>query len=177
MPHGDIMDTMIIRKTEEKDVEQVLALFDDARSVMHASGIPQWTGVYPGRADVLKDIADGSSYVLVTDEGDTAATVCIRFEKDPNYAVIEGAWPDDEPYAVIHRIAVGSRWKRQGLAAKLISYASSLAVERHVDELRIDTHEKNLPMRGLVGSQGFVFCGTVHMLSDGTPRMAFSRKL
>ena len=45
---------------------------------------------------------------------------------------------------------------------------------RQCEILRIDTHENNAPMRGLLRKLGFVQCGTVH-LADGSPRLAFER--
>lgn len=167
---------MNIRKTEISDIPAVLAVFDEARTGMREAGIPQWSGTYPGEADVLQDIADGCSYVLCSG-GQVAATACIRFAEDPNYQKIDGKWPQDVPYGVIHRIASGRDWKKKGCATLLLRHALSLAEEKGITQLRIDTHEKNRPMRAWIAKNGFSCCGTVYMKSDGTPRLAFWRNV
>lgn len=167
---------MNIRKTEIGDIPAVLAVFENARAGMKAAGIPQWSGSYPGKEDVLKDIADGSSYVVCIGET-VAATACIRFEEDPNYLEIDGHWLQSGPYGVIHRIAAAENRKRQGCASLLLQYALSLAAEKGASHLRIDTHEKNIPMRTWIAKNGFSYCGIVYMKSDGTPRLAFCRKV
>ena len=42
------------------------------------------------------------------------------------------------------------------------------------DDLRIDTHRDNAPMRGALEKLGFVPCGTV-TVDDGTERIAYEK--
>ena len=87
-------------------------------------------------------------------------------EKDPTYSVIvDGEWPNDEPYGVIHRIASSGRVK--GVLAKCVEFAKKSA-----DNLRIDTHEENLVMQSALSKLGFEKCGII-FLENGDPRIAF----
>ncbi|MBR2989987.1 MAG: GNAT family N-acetyltransferase [Solobacterium sp.] len=172
-----------IRPAEEKDLNGMMIVVEEARAYFKEHGIPQWqephpgeTHLYPGRPDLLKDIAKGGSYVMV--EGDEVAGLCgIAFAADPNYTVIDnGAWLNDHPYGVIHRIAVKADRKGQGLAKQFFRFAETLAAEHGIHDLRGDTHELNQSMRRLFTSMGYTECGTVYMV-DGAPRVAYHKVL
>ena len=63
---------------------------------------------------------------------------------DPTYAVIyDGAWPSDEPYGVVHRIASAGTVKGAG------AYCLNWAFEQ-CQNLRIDTHKDNFVMQNLL---------------------------
>ena len=61
-----------------------------------------------GRKLIRREIADGHSFVCIGEEGDIVGTFCFIPGEDPAYRVIyEGAWLNDEPYALIHRMVIG----------------------------------------------------------------------
>lgn len=169
------MECMEIRRTEERDIPAVVALYDAAREYMQESGIPQWTADYPNAFDVIEDIKKQSSYVLV-DKEEVIATACISFGEDVCYRVIEGKWMNERPYGVIHRIVVKPEQKGNDLAGKFLKEAVRLAAEVGVIDLRIDTHAKNMAMRKWIAKHGFAYCGIIHV-EDGTPRFAYQKEL
>ena len=156
---------MDIRKTVEGDVPRLMTIFSEARSYMAANGNPhQWVG-RPTAEDVLTDIRNGHSYVCV-DDGEVVGTFAYIPGPDPTYAVIyEGAWPDDEPYGVIHRIA-GSKGAH-GVVAAAFRWAFA-----QCDRMRIDTHKDNRIMQHLLMENGFSYCGVI-LLADGDSRLAY----
>lgn len=57
---------------------------------------------------IRREIADGHSFVCIGEEGDVVGTFCFIPGEDPAYRVIyEGAWLNDEPYALIHHMVIG----------------------------------------------------------------------
>ena len=44
---------------------------------------------------------------------------------EADYAVIDGAWLNDEPYFAFHRVCVSEAHKGKGLAASLFSYSET----------------------------------------------------
>lgn len=158
---------MYIRKTTTNDLPRVMAIFQEARAYMAANGNPhQWVN-RPTEKDILTDIREGHSYVCV--DGETVVgTFAYIPGPDPTYArIYDGAWPDDAPYGVIHRIA-GSKGAR-GVAAAAFQWGFG-----QCDRMRIDTHEDNHIMQALLQKYGFSYCGVI-LLSDGTPRLAYFR--
>ncbi|HIX52047.1 MAG TPA: GNAT family N-acetyltransferase [Candidatus Lachnoclostridium stercoripullorum] len=159
---------MDIRKTEERDIEKVLSIYEQARKFMAEAGNPgQWTGGYPAEEDLRRDMERGGSYVCL-ENGEIAATFFFLVAEEPTYRVIrEGKWLNEEPYGVVHRVASASRGR--GLA----SYCLSWCLEQ-CHNVRIDTHRDNIPMQNMLGKLGFVRCGIVYM-EDGSERIAFQR--
>jgi hypothetical protein len=76
---------------------------------MAENGNPtQWAqNKWPPEEVLRKDIEKGISYVCLKEERIVGSFVFIEGKDiEPSYKVIEeGAWLDDSPYGVIHRIA------------------------------------------------------------------------
>ena len=161
---------MQIRKTTKKDLNIVMEIYAHARSFMAENGNPtQWSGSYPSEDIILRDISVGASYVCVDDDsGEIEAVFMFDEYEDPTYAVIEdGAWPNDRPYGVLHRIA--SRGRKKGVA----SFCMQWCFEQ-CGNLRCDTHDDNKIMQHVMKKNGFVYCGRIYV-EDGTPRVAFQK--
>jgi ribosomal protein S18 acetylase RimI-like enzyme len=58
----------------------------------------------------------------------------------------------------------------------MMLYAEELALQRGVNNIRVDTHNDNIAMQSLLNNLGFVFCGEITLLS-GAPRIAFQKVL
>ena len=159
---------MIIRKTAPADIEPVMQIYAEAREFMSESGNPeQWGENHPPRDFIERDIREGKSYVCEENEK-ILAVFYFAVEREPAYDVIEGQWLGDAVYGVIHRIAKG-RGAPKGAGRFCIDWCYA----QH-GNIKIDTHEANLPMRRLLGSLGFVYCGIVNYHGYGE-RMAFQK--
>ena len=157
---------MEIRHTTTADIDAVMQMYDNSRSVMRADGNnTQWLG-YPTREYVEEDIACGASRIIV-DDGAPIGTFAVVPGIEPTYGVIvHGRWIDDvTPYATVHRMAAMPGV--HGIADIGFRYAKEA-----FPHLRVDTHADNRPMRHILQKQGFVYCGIVFM-TDGTERDAY----
>lgn len=169
---------MEIRKATERDIDEIVEVFNDAKKSMKAAGINQWGDDYdgyPSEWEARHDIDNGSGYVIC-EEGHVIGYTAIMFSEDINYKRIDGAWLNDAPYGVIHRTSILSSYKGKGLAGMFFAYAEKLAKEAGIHNLRIDTHKDNAPMQHCVAKHGYTYCGVVYMVSgDGSPRDAFQK--
>ncbi|MBR2318123.1 MAG: GNAT family N-acetyltransferase [Bacteroidaceae bacterium] len=159
---------MYIRKATYNDIPALMKLFECAKSIMRASGnLHQWGSGYPSLEVVRHDIDNGTCYVSSTYEnGEIEATMAFIPGPDPTYSVIEdGEWLNDNPYFVIHRIAVAKPGK--GYARRLLEWA----FERTAN-VRVDTHRDNVIMRHILQKFGFRRCGVIY-LANGSARDAF----
>ena len=100
---------MEIRHSTEKDFDRIMEIYAIARKFMADHGNPnQWGPTnWPPAKCIWQDIENGKSYVCVHD-GKVVGTFFYDYGKDvePGYLNIEdGAWKDDSPYSVVHRIA------------------------------------------------------------------------
>ena len=158
----------MIQKATLAQLPEILKLYAQARMFMAQNGNPdQWGNAYPPEEMIREDIENGKSYVNL-ENGHIRAVFYFAVEEDSTYSYIEGAWLNDAPYGVIHRIAVGESGK--GVAAECIRFA----YER-CGNLRIDTHEKNIPMQRCLAKNGFARCGIIY-LEDGDPRIAYQKE-
>ena len=160
---------MEIRRAKTENLDKILQIYEQAKIFMRQQGNHnQWTGGYPGAETILEDIARGEFFLCMEKE-EILGVFCFFCRPDPTYAKIyDGAWLNDEPYGVIHRIAVSAH--RKGVAAACYEYALT-----QCDNLRIDTHTDNIPMQRSLAKNGFTYCGVIH-LANGDPRIAFQKK-
>ena len=157
----------MIQKADISQLPRILEIYEKARAFMAESGNPdQWGTGYPPEEMIRQDIRDGKSYVNLKGEH-IQAVFYFAVEADPTYGYIEGEWLNDDPYGVIHRIAVDGSGR--GVAAECFAFAA-----QHCENIRIDTHEKNIPMQRCLTKNGFTRCGTIY-LEDGDPRIAYQK--
>ena len=161
---------MIIKPCTVDQIDDAMRIFDDARAYMRANGNQnQWNNGYPSREVILQDI-NANRFFGVYDENKLVCVFMMMVGIDPNYNVIyDGSWLNDEPYAVIHRIATTVHGK--GLAEMCYDFALA-----HCNNLRIDTSSENYPMQKSLLKNGFKLCGVIH-LANGDPRLAYHKTI
>lgn len=166
----DTAKNLHIRKATEGDLGRIMDIYAIARAFMAEHGNPnQWgpTG-WPPESLVRSDIARGTCHVCECD----GQVVCVFYydfgtDIEPTYVRIEdGAWIDESPYGVVHRIASDGSVK--GVGSACILWALD-----QCGHLRIDTHGDNVVMQHLLEKLGFVHCGTIYVEEDDFPRLAY----
>ena len=156
----------MIRKATYSDIESIMPIYDSARNFMRSRGnTVQWVNGYPSEQQVRRDIDNGNLYVGTIDER-IAFVFAFILGEDPTYSRIDdGQWLDDAPYGTIHRLATLAIEK--GAFESCLRYCLKI-----IDNIRMDTHEQNLPMRKIAERFGFVRCGIIYVAA-GTPRIAY----
>jgi len=161
-----------IRPATPQDLDSILPIIDEARQIMRENGnSTQWTNGYPSREVIANDIANKAAFVCeMQDKIVGYFSFLAGKNPEPTYNSIEGgAWLNDNPYGVIHRLASGR--KARGIARAAFNFAFS-----KIDTIRVDTHNDNIPMQNYLKKNGFVYCGVIYV-NDGTPRDAFQKTL
>ena len=163
---------MKIRLATEKDIPQIMKIYEYARRFMAEHGNPnQWGPTnWPPKELIHCDIANGNSYIC-TYEDKIVGTFFFTQGKDiePTYNIIEnGAWLDDSPYGVIHRLA------GNGIVNGIGKFCINWAFEQ-CGHLRVDTHGDNYVLQNLLKQSGFVHCGTIYVKEDCYPRLAYEK--
>lgn len=168
---------MLFRKSEKKDVKNIMEIINEAKDYFKNNGIDQWQNGYPNEESILKDIEEGENYVLCDEEEKVIASCAISFRGEKNYLIIEkGSWKTNTPYAVIHRVAVRSSLKGKGLSGILVKEAEKMCRGKEIKSIRIDTHQDNKSMQRLILKNGFEYCGIIYV-EDGSERLAYEKIL
>ena len=166
---------MTIRKATTADIDAIMACIADAQALLKSCGVDQWQDGYPTADIIRSDIARGESFVTTEGE-DVVATAVISFSGEPTYKTIEGEWKNNNPYAVIHRLAVRNTSYGKGYAKAIFNYAEQLCTKGKVSDLRVDTHADNRIMQRILDELGYKYCGVITLLS-GAKRIALQKSL
>lgn len=163
---------MKTRKAERRDITRIEEIYRAAKEYMVAEGnTTQWSRGYPSRETIEEDISNERLFVIECD-GKVVAVFVFTLEEEPAYRKIEGAWNNEEKYAVIHRVA------SDGTVRGITKFIYTEAL-KCVPYIRVDTHEKNKTMRSALTRFGFKECGKVYYTRDGerTERLAYDYHL
>lgn len=109
---------LTVRAATTAELPELMQLYTNARAFMQTHGNPtQWHAGYPGEARLAAEIERGVCHVVMG-EGAIQAVFCLIPGDDPTYHHIEdGAWPEDVPYATIHRLRRRGTWAASGACA------------------------------------------------------------
>lgn len=166
------MNNLVFRKATPKDLDEIMNIYSDAREFMRKTGNKnQWTNGYPKKELTETSINNGDLYVCV-EENVIQCVYFFKITEDPTYLKIyDGKWLNDEPYGVIHRIAVAKTAHGKGIAAKAFDECLKRA-----KNIKIDTHRDNIPMQKTLEKNGFKRCGIIY-LENGDERIAFQKSI
>lgn len=156
---------MEIRLATKADIPAMKEIFEAGRELQVQMGnANQWEKGYPSKELILEDIQKKAAHVCES-EGEIVGVFSLFNEPIPVYHTIEGSWLNLDSYATIQRIA--SNGKVKGTGRYCIEW-----IQAHHDNIRITTHENNIPMKKILGKLGFAYCGIIYW-ENGTLRNAY----
>lgn len=155
------------------DLGAVMAILDSGRAAQRSLGFVQWLDGYPDEATVSRDIAARVGRLLVADGAIAGYAAVIA--NDPGYHSTEDAWALHGQFAVIHRLALCSRFRGKGLSSRFMTLLEDEARQRGIEVMRVDTGESNLPMHRLLARLSYTPRGAI-AFPWGT-RLAFEKSL
>lgn len=163
MWHNNCME---IRNAKIDEIDEIKEIYNKAQSFMDNSGnAGQWINDYPQKSLLADDVKKKTLFVCIDNEK-IVAVFCFFIGIEPTYKeIFDGKWLNDEPYGVIHRIAVAEH--KKGIASFCIKWCLD-----RFHNIKIDTHENNIPMQKTILKNGFEYCGIIKK-SDGSKRLAY----
>ena len=165
---------MIIRKSLKEDVKDIMKIINRAKEFLKENGVDQWQDGYPNNETIERDILNNDSYVVLKDNN-ILATLAISFDGEKTYDVIyDGKWLSNGKYAVIHRIAIDNKYRGTGVSSYILQKVYEICLDNNIHSIKIDTHEKNIPMQKLLKKNDFKYCGVIY-LEDNSKRIAFEK--
>ena len=150
-----------------------------AKAQLKAMELDQWQKGYPSKEVWESDIAQQTAWLAI-DGDEILGAFAYQNTPDPSYAVIDGNWLSNAPYASMHRVCVSDHSKGKGVAGAMFNFGFEMARASGFASMRIDTHPDNTPMRRALEKAGFLRCGNIILkggCEDGDLRVAFERIL
>ncbi|HAT4246129.1 TPA: GNAT family N-acetyltransferase [Clostridium perfringens] len=167
---------MEFRQAKISDLDQIVEIIELSKKYLKETKVDQWQDGYPAKEDLIRDIESRNSYVL-TNKDEIVATTVISLDGESTYnSIFNGEWITSEDYIVMHRVAVHDKYKGKGIFKELIKEAESLALNKGISSIKIDTHRDNISMQRAVVKNNFQKCGIIY-LEDGSERIAFEKVL
>ena len=167
---------MEFRQAKISDLDQIVEIIELSKKYLKETKVDQWQDGYPAKEDLRRDIESGNSYVL-TNKDEIVATTVISLDGESTYnSIFNGEWITNEEYIVMHSVAVHDKYKGKGIFKELIKEAESLALNKGIFSIKIDTHRDNISMQRAVVKNNFKRCGIIY-LEDGSERIAFEKAL
>ena len=157
------------------DIDAIMDMVSLAKVAMSYQNSGQWQDQYPMRSQFVSDIEKHAYHVIML-EGVIVGGVAV-FDYEPDYeTLLEGRWRQDGPYLVVHRLVVNPSVQGQGLGRRLLLYVEELAKQKNIMIIRLDTHDKNIPMIHIMARLGYEKIGYV-LLNNFKRRAAFDKLL
>ncbi|MFI3265083.1 MAG: GNAT family N-acetyltransferase [Rikenellaceae bacterium] len=164
-----------LRKAKNEDLAEVMVIIHDCQALLHARGVDQWQDGYPSLEPLENDVQLSNGYILEFD-GRIAAYGALVYGVEQAYlSLVNGAWLSDFDYVTLHRLAVSSAFRGEGIGAQFFAEMEREARGRNVHSLRADTHRDNMVMQRLLARMGFTLCGDVYY--GASHRLGYERVL
>lgn len=148
------------RKPTSDEVFKIYQHYVRVIAAMQEKGIDQWDELYPNSADIAADIFAGD-LVVAQEDGKLLCTFAVNTDCEEEYDACPWKYPD-EPFIVVHRLAVSPKYQRQGIARAVMEYVEKEAKEKGIRTIRLDTFCSNPAGAALYESLGFKVIGYAH---------------
>ncbi|QHV93728.1 GNAT family N-acetyltransferase [Spirosoma endbachense] len=166
---------MTIRPATTADLPALLNLLKHIVPLMREAGNFQWDDHYPNEAVFSQDIAKNQLWVADID-GQLAGVAALTEDQEPEYAQV--GFDLSQRAIVTHRLAVDPAFRGQGVAAALLTQAETIALERGIPYLRIDTNSENQITQRLFPKLGYTYSGEITLgFRPGLRFLAYEKKL
>lgn len=156
------------------DVEKCFEIIKEAKEFQKEQGFIQWTDEYPDISIIKEDILTRKGYIL-TQENKIAAYLCVDFSGEPAYENIVGKWTAEQPYAVIHRMALNRKLRNTGLSSTVLSLVEKLCLSKNISYIRVYTDSQNKRMQHILEKNHFSQRGTI--IFQGGEKIAYDKLL
>ncbi len=165
---------MLFRKAETTDTKRIWQIILQAKERMRLRGSRQWQDGYPTLGNITGDIEKGYGYVLCRDNR-VIAYAAVVFDGEPAYNSIKGNWLSNQPYVVVHRLAVADEITQQGIASLFMEKVEELSRRNKIFSFRVDTNFDNQYMQKVLTKLKFTYCGEI--VYESGYRMAYEKIL
>ncbi len=167
---------MKIQNATTAHLPAIMNIVKEAQAYLASLQIDQWQDGYPTQELFERDVDNKECFVITNDQNEVMGTVMFSIRPEPTYTQIDGHWiiPVNEPYGVIHRLAVSNRFRSTGMARFVFDYFENMLKEQGISNLKIDTHPDNQGMQKLIKNRGYAYCGVITLESKAI-RLAFEK--
>lgn len=155
-----------MRHANINDIKKIEQIIEIARLSLAKDGVDQWQKSNPNLDLIKKQIQKNMAYVYEKD-GQVVGYAFISPEDEPDYEKLLDRFSRNT-FFVIHTFMVDSSIEGAGSAffREIIDFAE----DRGIESIRIDTHNDNFRMKGLLEKFDFKYLGVIQVDEDGVKK-------
>lgn len=166
---------MTLRLATTDDLPALVNLLQRVVPLMRQAGNHQWDDQYPNASVFAQDIARQQLWVADIN-GQLAGVAAVTEDQEPEYA--QAGMDLSQRAIVTHRLAVDPIFRGQGVAVALLTRAETIALERNIPFLRIDTNSRNPATQALFPKLGYQYAGEISLgFRPGLRFLAYEKQL
>lgn len=165
---------IVIRKAVLNDLDSIMQIIKETIMEMKLYNNTQWDERYPKSVDFIKDIENDDLYVEDM-YGQVIGFICINYIEPVEYKGLN--WSSNEKAIIIHRMAIDSKYRNQGIGTRLMKHAEDTAFSNGVRYLKTDTYSINTKMNSLFKKCGFKLIGEMNFLGKEKPFYCYDKIL
>ena len=148
----DLLTNRIVKATVS-DLPLVIETFMACTAELKKQGINQWNYQYPEPTEVLKDIKNGTVFIIKNTKR-VIASITLNQKQDIQYQNVD--WQQkDAKVLVMHRLAVHPISQGEGFAKKMCKFAEKHALKLGLNSIRLDAFSDNPASNNLYLSLGY----------------------
>lgn len=162
-----------MRKAKFSDLDKVNLIIESAKSSLKNDKVDQRQKGSPDRALIARQISRNRAYVYEFDN-EVSAFAYLSEDFEPTYTSVIKDMKGNN-YITVHTFCVDGTLSGKGIGKKFFDEIIEFAKKENRDSVRIDTHEDNFRMRGLIEKMGFTYVGIIYVDDGGRtmPRFAY----
>ena len=168
------------RKATIDDLDNIQLIIRQAKNYLKKHRVDQWQSEYPTEELLQRDIERGEGYVVTYGER-FAGYFVLSERRELDYdELMDGKWRCEEPYCVLHRLAVMAEFRGSGMADRIMGFAEEITKAAGRSYVRIDTHKKNKAMTALLRAHGYEYRGNLIVFCEpyhDPKRQAFDKMI
>ncbi|MGG0719719.1 GNAT family N-acetyltransferase [Robertmurraya massiliosenegalensis] len=164
----------MIRQGKIEDIDSLMMIVKDTVTIMEEEKNDQWNDTYPNVEIFTEDVENAALYVMEAN-GNLIGSITVDRNEPLEYKGIP--WIYEGPAYTFHRLVVDPKERGIGIASQLIQHAESIAIEKGVPYLRIDTYSLNLKAQRLFTKLGYRRAGEMSFHGRQFPFYCYEKKL
>jgi ribosomal protein S18 acetylase RimI-like enzyme len=164
----------MIRKATIEDINSIMRIKSEAVNVMNEDNNDQWNNNYPSKEMFINDINSDELYVYEIDE-EIAGIICITTKEDEEYKSVN--WSATGKQFIVHRLAISDKFRKNGIAMKLLNYAEDLGRKQYISIIKLDTFSKNRRAQNLFTKMGYNYVSDINFPRKKEPYHCYEKVL
>lgn len=164
----------MIRRAKIEDINSIMRIKREAINVMKQDNNDQWNDVYPSKEMFISDINSNELYVYEIDDV-IAGVICITTKEDEEYKAVN--WSVAGNQFIVHRLAISDKFRKNGIAMKLLNFAEDLGRKNNISIVKLDTFSKNKRAQNLFTKMGYKYISDIHFSRKKEPYHCYEKVL